>query len=153
MKIIADRSMTNLPYDVYWQDTLYNCPAMPLFLRVYSEIIEKDFAASNITWKNKSNMIWAQDGDAILGGICYEYYPEFLTGYAILVFTDPEHRRTGIATALWDWFERDIRRLGGQGVALNIHVTNQNMIKFCESLEMKHVYVNMSKRIGIKEQK
>lgn len=149
--MIAQGDKTDLPYDIYWQDSLYNCPALPLFLRVYSEIIEQDHAASNVTWKNKNSMIWAQKDQTVLGGICYEYYPEYLAGYAILVFVDPKHRRKGISSVLWDWFERDIRRLGGHSVALNVHVSNKNMLKFCSSVHLDNVYVNMSKKISIKD--
>jgi GNAT superfamily N-acetyltransferase len=120
--------------DVYHANSLSLCPALSLFLKVYAEILDQGFANPNVAWRNKSSMVWAQLGDKVVGGICYEYEPETRMGWIVLSFTDPEYRGSGINGILHEFFEAEVKKIGGARIASLIHVDNASRIRSAEKV-------------------
>lgn len=120
--------------DVYHANNLSLCPALSLFLKVYAEILDQGFANPNVAWRNKSSMVWAQLGDKVVGGICYEYEPETRMGWIVLSFTDPEYRGSGINGILHEFFEAEVKKIGGARIASLIHVDNASRIRSAEKV-------------------
>lgn len=118
--------------DVYQADTLSLCPALSLFLKVYAETLDQGFANPNVAWRNKSSIVWAQLGNRVVGGICYEYEPETRMGWIVLSFTDPEYRGCGINGIVQAFFEAQVKKLGGARIASLIHVDNASRIRAAE---------------------
>lgn len=133
--------------NIYHMEQLGYCPAMPLFLKVYAEIIEKGWANPFVAWTNKNRMIWAQNGDKILGGICYDYQHDLKMGWIILSFVDPEERGKGIYKKLHYEFENSVRELGGVRIGSYIHIDNQRRINSATKVGMSPLFYRMHKFI------
>lgn len=115
--------------DIYQSNTLASCPALSLFLKVYAEIMDQGFSNPVIAWRNKSNIVWAQLDNRVVGGICYDYDSDTRLGWIVLSFTDPEFRGRGINGILHKFFEADIKNLGGTRIASLIHINNASRLK------------------------
>lgn len=120
--------------DLYQSNTLSLCPALSLFLKVYAEILDQGFANPNVAWRNKSSMVWAEISGKVVGGICYEYEPETRMGWIVLSFTHPDYRGRGINGILHEFFEAEIKKLGGVRIASLIHVDNTSRIRSAEKV-------------------
>lgn len=120
--------------DIHQSNSLSLCPALSLFLKVYAEILDQGFANPNVAWRNKSSMVWAEINGKVVGGICYEYEPETRMGWIVLSFTHPDYRGRGINGLLHEFFEAEIKKLGGARIASLIHVDNVSRIKSAEKV-------------------
>jgi len=120
--------------DIYQSNLLSLCPALSLFLKVYAETIDQGHANPMVSWRNKSSIVWAQLGTQVVGGICYEYEPEARMGWIVLSFTDPEYRGCGINGILHEFFEAEIKNLGGVRIASLIHIDNVSRIRSAEKV-------------------
>lgn len=132
--------------DVYWQDTLVNCPAMSTFLKVYAETLDRGYANPYVTWSNKNRVVWAQSrAQVIVGGICYEYVPEPKMGWIVLSFTDPAWRGRRINEMLHTVMEEDVKKLGGERISSLVHVDNISRQKSAERVGLKPQFYRMNK--------
>lgn len=131
--------------DIYWQDNLGMCPALSMFLKVYAETIDKGYSNPMVTWSNKNRVVWAQKGDEIVGGICYEYAAEAQMGWIVLSFTDPDYRGRRINEMLHYVFEEDIKKLGGNRVCSLVHVDNVSRQKSAARVGLTPQFYRMNK--------
>lgn len=134
-------------FDIYWQETISMCPALPLFLKVYAETIEKGFSNPVITWSNKNRIVWAQRGDKVIGGIAYEYAVDSKMGWIILSFTADDERGKHINNKLYSILEEDIKKMGGERISSLCHVDNTSMHKSFERRGMTPQFYRMNKMI------
>lgn len=133
--------------DIYWQGDLAMCPALSMFLKVYAETIDKGYSNPNVAWKNSNRVVWAQKGDRIVGGICYEYVQDVRMGWIVLSFTNPEQRGRGINEALHYVMEEDVKQLGGERISSLVHVDNVSRHKSAEKVGLKPQFYRMNKMI------
>lgn len=120
---------------LYSSDSLSFTPVIPLMLRVYAEIVEKDFAQPIITFNNSSKVVWAEREDKkVIGGICYEYRPESRCGWLILSFTDPDERGKGINALVHELYESSCRRLGATHLASFVNLNNKSRLESLKSV-------------------
>lgn len=132
--------------DVYKKNNLSG-PALSLFLRTYAEIVDKGWANSNITWDSKNYVIWAQKGDTVVGGICYDFKNENGISWIVLSFIDPSQRGRRIYEILHNALEKETIALGGKGIASLVHVDNLSRQKSAERAGMKPQFYRMYKNL------
>lgn len=130
---------------IYWQETLNYCPALPLFLKVYAELMEKDFTNNVITFNNKNRVVWVENDQGVVGGICYEYLQDSKIGWIVLSFTDPNFRGQGINELCHYIMEEDIKRLGGKKISSLVHVDNISRQKSAKKVGLAPQYFRMNK--------
>jgi GNAT superfamily N-acetyltransferase len=124
------------------------CPAVPLMLRVYADLIDSGFnIRSSLSFTNTSSMIWAECDGKVIGGICFEVWGESKTHWISLSFTDPEWRAQGINQHCHTKLEELTRDSGFMYVASLVNVNNKARIATCEKLGLKPEFYRMSKRI------
>ena len=131
--------------NIYWQNSLVGCPALPSFLRVYAEIIENGFANGSVTWTNKNRVIWAENNNKVVGGITYEYYEESKTGWIVLSFTEPEYRGRRINEIIHYSLEEDLKKLGGVKISSLVHINNESRLKSADRVGLKPQFYRMNK--------
>ena len=120
---------------LYSSDSLSFTPVLPLMLRVYAEIVEKDFAQPLITFSNSSKVVWAErENKKVIGGICYEYRPESRCGSLILSFTDPDERGKGINGLVHEIYESSCRRMGATHLASFVNLNNESRLESLKSV-------------------
>ena len=129
---------------VFWQETLNGCPAVPLFLKVYADLIEKKLTNNTITFSNKNRIVWVEINQTIAGGICYEFQ-ETKVGWIILSFTDPNFRGQGINELCHYIMEEDIKRLGGKKILSLVHIDNISRQKSAKKVGLIPEYYRMNK--------
>lgn len=143
LKTIADASGENV--DLFSMTTLFNCPALPLFLRTYAEIIEKKFANPNITWDVNNRVVWAVKGTSIVGGICYEFDMQKRTGWIVLSFVDESQRGKRIYELLHQAMEDDLLAIGARSLASLVHVNNESRLKSAQRVGINPQFYRMHK--------
>lgn len=146
MKLIKTvPTLTGEIFKIYWQDTLVNCPALSSFLRVYAELIDKEFTNPFITWNNKNRIVWAENSNQVVGGICYEFLQDSKIGWIILSFTDPDFRGQGINGLCHSIMEEDIKSLGGLRISSLVHIDNVSRQRSAEKVGLKPQFLRMNK--------
>lgn len=143
IKKIKDSSGEELT--IYWQDNLVNCPALSSFLRVYAELIDKEFTNPFISWNNKNRIVWAENSERVVGGICYEFLQDSKIGWIILSFTDPDFRGRGINGLCHSIMEEDIKNLGGSRISSLVHIDNVSRQRSAEKVGLKPQFLRMNK--------
>lgn len=131
--------------DIYWMDNLIMCPALSMLLKVYAEMIDRGHSNPFFTWSNKNRVVWAQKGNQIVGGICYEYDAGGRIGWIVLSFTDPEFRGRGINELLHYAMEDDVKRLGGDRICSLVHIDNISRQKSAEKVGLRPQFYRMNK--------
>lgn len=145
IKTVQDTLGDNM--DLYKKDSLFMCPAMSLFLRTYAEIIDKGWANPNVTWDNKNRVVWAQKGDRIVGGICYDYKNENKTSWIVLSFVEPDQRGRRIYESLHQLLEDETKAVGGKHIASLVHVDNVSRQRSADRVGMKPQFYRMYKKL------
>lgn len=122
---------------IYNSDTLVSCPALPLMLKVYSELMDHNMASQSITFNNSSRIVWAERKDGtVVGGICYEYKSESRCGWLILSFTKPEERGKGINALVHKIYENDCKKLGATHLSSFVNLNNKSRLESLKSVGM-----------------
>lgn len=133
---------------VWKSDQLGGSRAIGLFLRVYSEIIDKNYTMPYISFTdgNKINVVYLMDDkEVVAGGIAFEYRQVTREGWIVLSFTNPDFRKRGINQLAHNHFEEIVRNMGGQRIGSNVHVNNTSRLKAAERAGMKPIFHRMSK--------
>lgn len=131
---------------IYKQDTLNMCPALSLFLKVYAETIDSGYNNS-VPFYNDYRMVWAEENNKVIGGICYEYRQPVRMGWIVLSFTGENHRGRGINEILHKYMEDDLRKLGAYRVCSYVSMNNQSRLKAAEKVGLKPQFYRMNKNL------
>lgn len=146
IKSITDKSGEVL--DLWHSESLAFTPALPLFLKVYAEIIEKELSLPVMAFKNNNRVVWAENKDkVVVGGICYEFIPESKTGWLVLSFTHPLHRGKGINELCHELYEKDCISLGANNLGSMVDVQNESRIRSAEKVGMFPKFYRMYKKL------
>lgn len=126
--------------------------AMPLFMKIYAELMENGHATTHMSWMdgNKINFVYVFDEatQQVAGGIAFEYRQISREGWIILSFTDTAYRGQRINQLASSYFENIIRNRGGYKIASHVHVNNTARLKSAERAGLIPEYYRMSKRIA-----
>ena len=147
IKISTVVDSSNEPCDLYACDSLIDCPALPLFLQTYAEIISKQWSNPTLSWSNKSRMIWAEKNGTVVGGICWDWLVEYRMAWIVLSFTDPAQRGRGINSIVHSVFEVEARKLGAVRISSLVHVDNISRQKSAEKVGLKPQFYRMNKSL------
>ena len=150
-KICEEKDNNGNNITIWYGDQLANSKAMPLFLKTYAELLEKEFTTLyHIPWNdsNRFNVVYCTDDhDNVLGGIAYEYRALIQQGWIILNFTNPDYRGKRINGIVHKYFENAIRERGGHQIACQVNISNQSSLKAIERTGMKPQLYSMHKWI------
>jgi hypothetical protein len=134
-----------------WTNTqLAGSRAMPLFLKTYAEIMEKDFGRPFMACDdiNKLDVVFCTDvDDNVLGGITWTYKELFKEGWMILSFTDPKHRGRRINEVCHIYLEKMVRERGGDKIGSYVNINNATRLRSIERTGMKPQFYRMAKYI------
>lgn len=134
-------------------DQIGGTRAFSLFLKTYSEMVEKGFSTPYVGWDqsngNKINIVYLYDNESnkVAGGIAFEYRVVAKEGWSILSFTDTAYRGQGINQLAYQYFEKILLSMGGNKIGSYVHVTNQSQLRSSEKSGMRPEYYRMSKWI------
>lgn len=139
---------TGEPIELWHAERIAGSPALPLFLKVYAEIVEKGFALPMFMFSNDDCVVWAQRSNGrVVGGISYEYQKDKRCGFLVLSFTDPAERGKGI-NELCHWvYEKQSKAQGAVCLQSMVHVDNTARIKSAAKVGMVPKYLRMYKQI------
>jgi GNAT superfamily N-acetyltransferase len=133
---------------IHYSDSIANTPTVPLFLKVYAEIIEKGWSNPTFPFTNKNNVVWASRSDSsIAGGICFEYIPNTQLGWIILSFTAPDERGKGINSILHPVFERIVKKMGATQISSLIHIDNESRLRSSAKVGFEPKFYRMYKKL------
>lgn len=134
-----------------WTNTqLAGSRAMPLFLKTYAEIMEKDFGRPFMACDdiNKLDVVFCTDmEDNVLGGITWTYKELFREGWMILSFTDPDQRGRRINEVCHMYLEKMVKQRGGDKIGSYVNVDNATRLRSIERTGMKPQFYRMAKYI------
>jgi RimJ/RimL family protein N-acetyltransferase len=134
--------------EIWYETTIVRSPVVPLFLRVYAEIVEKGFAISTFMFSNDDQIVWAQRPNGkVIGGISFEYQADKRCGFLVLSFTDPTERGKGINELCHTAYERQSKEQGAVCLQSMVHVDNLSRIKSAAKVGMTPRYLRMYKKI------
>lgn len=134
--------------DVYFSESLVNCPAMPLLLDTYSELLKKDWSTYILSFRNSSMAVWVQNNqNTILGGICFDYVEERKEGWINLSFTDSKFRGHGINQLCHTYFENICKKRGATSIGSIVALENTSRLKSALKVGFKPRYYRMNKNI------
>jgi hypothetical protein len=134
---------------IFYSNTLTECKATKLILKVSIELIEKGFAIENgISIFNMAEVIWAECDEIPIGGICYyKYQHGVLQNWILLSFTDSEWRGLDVNFICHTELEKLTQQSGINYITSLVHVNNTARIKSCEKVGMKGEFYRMSKKL------
>jgi GNAT superfamily N-acetyltransferase len=133
---------------IYHTTGVRECPAVPLMLRVYADLIDSGFnLRSSLSFTNSSSMIWIEHYEKVIGGICFETWGDSKTHWISLSFTDPEWRGQGVNRHCHNKLEELTRDNGFLYIASLVNVNNKARIATCEKLGLVPEFYRMSKRV------
>jgi RimJ/RimL family protein N-acetyltransferase len=136
------------PIEIWISPTIQHTPCVPLILQVYAELVEKKWVPFVIPFRPTQQLVWIQDiNGKVLAGIVYEYQSDFLNGYLVLSFTDPDHRGRGLNEICHRCYEADCKKLGAVTLSSFVHVDNTARIKSAEKAGMLPKFYKMHKDI------
>jgi hypothetical protein len=135
----------NKQLDVWFNDSLIGCPALPLLLSTQSEIMKKGYAPFNLALRNNSSIVWIQDQDIVMGGICFEYIIERKESWINLSFTDEQFRGQGINQLCHTYFENISREKGALSIGSVVSTENISRLKSALKVGLKPKFYRMSK--------
>lgn len=136
----------NKQLDVWFNDSLIGCPALPLLLSTLSEIMKKGYTPFNLgPAKNNSSIVWIQDQDVVMGGICFEYIIERKESWINLSFTDEQFRGQGINQLCHTYFENISREKGALSIGSVVSIENISRIKSALKVGLKPKFYRMYK--------
>ena len=150
LEITTTTDGKNDPIKIWTNSQLAGSRTMPLFLKTYAEIIEKDFGRPFIACDdiNKLDVVFCTDmADNVLGGITWTYKELFREGWMVLGFTDPTQRGRRINEVAHIYLEQMVRARGGDKIASYVNVNNVSRLKSIERTGMKPQYYRMAKYI------
>jgi len=124
------------------------CPAVPLMLRLYADLIDSGFnLRSALSFSNSSSMVWLEHDGKVVGGICFEVWGDSKTHWISFSFTDPEWRAQGINQHCHNKLEELTRDKEFLYIASLVNVNNKARIATCEKLGLTPEFYRMSKRV------
>lgn len=130
MKKITDaKDKLGNSVEVWFSENLQYTPVIPLFLKTWAELVEKNWALPTFAFKTTNRVVWIQGTDGVVqAGIAYEYYPDQKSGWLVLSFTDPAYRGRGLNQLCHRYYEADCRRLGAVMLSGLISVDNKSAL-------------------------
>jgi RimJ/RimL family protein N-acetyltransferase len=148
IKLCETVDKTGEAVEIWYANKIGGTPALPLFLRVYAEIVEKGFATSLFMFSDNDQVVWAQRPNGkVIGGISFEYQPEKRCGFLVLSFTDPNERGKGINELCHSAYESQSKEHGAVFLQSIVHVDNTSRIKSAAKVGMMPKYLQMYKKI------
>jgi GNAT superfamily N-acetyltransferase len=136
------------PLDVYFNESLLNCPALPLILDTYSELLKKDWSTFSLSFRNSSMVVWVENQqNTILGGICFDYVEERKEGWINLSFTDPNFRGRGINQLCHRYFENLCKKRGAHSIGSIVALDNTDRLKSALKVGFMPKYYRMNKNL------
>lgn len=133
--------------DVWYSDSIIGCPALPLILSTFSELLKNDHGHFSLGLKNSSLVVWIQYQDEIMGGICFDYVPERKEGWINLSFTDEKFRGQGINQLCHAYFENISKAKGAISIGSVVAVKNISRLKSALKVGLKPKFYRMFKEI------
>jgi hypothetical protein len=134
--------------DVYFSESLVNCPALPLILDTYSELLKMDWSTFSLSFRNNSMAVWVQNNQGtILGGICFDYVEERKEGWINLSFTDSNFRGRGINQLCHTYFETLCKKRGAQSIGSIVAIDNTSRLKSALKVGFTPKYYRMNKNL------
>jgi hypothetical protein len=136
------------PIEIWQSSSIQHTPCVPLILKVYQELLDKAWVPSVIPFRPSQQVVWLQDtGGKVLAGIVYEYQSDFLNGYLVLSFTDPDYRGRGLNEICHHCYEINCKKQGAVTLSSFVHVDNIARIKSAEKVGMLPKFYKMQKDI------
>jgi len=118
------------PIEIWQSDTLQYTPTVPTFLKVYAELIEKNYALESFSFKITNKVVWIQDSAGnVMAGIAYDFYQDTKVGWIVLSFTEPKYRGRGLNQICHNYFESECKKAGMVYLSSLVSVDNQSRIK------------------------
>jgi hypothetical protein len=135
----------NKQLDVWFNDSLIGCPALPLILSTQSEIMKNGYSTLHLAFRNNSLVVWIQDQDIVMGGICFEYIAERKESWINLSFTDEQFRGQGINQLCHLYFEKISKDKGALSIGSVVSTENISRLKSALKVGFKPKFYRMSK--------
>lgn len=135
----------NKQLDVWFNDSLIGCPALPLILSTQSEIMKNGYSTLHLAFRNNSLVVWIQDQDIVMGGICFEYIAERKESWINLSFTDEQFRGQGINQLCHTYFEKISKEKGALSIGSVVSTENISRLKSALKVGFKPKFYRMSK--------
>ena len=120
--------------------------AASLMLRLYADLIDSGFAIG-VAIPNNSHIIWLEQNNAPIGGICYSIQPELSQAWIIFSFTMPAYRGLGVNQVCHKYLEADMKKRGLAFIGSHVHIDNISRLKSCDKVGLKPNFYRMHKAI------
>ena len=143
------KTLATLPgMTVLQSDTIVGTPTLAPMLSCYGELLDKEWAAIGIPFRNTSSVIWIEDQDGqVMGGICYDIVTERREGWINLSFTVPEFRGRGINALAHSHFEQECKLRGMIYIGSIVSTENVQRLRSAEKVGLEPLFYRMIKRL------
>jgi GNAT superfamily N-acetyltransferase len=136
------------PIELHWSLTLGGNECFTMVLDVYSELLKKGWANSDVVFDNKNRIIYAKYPDGTIGGgIVFKYFEDLRTGWILLSFTAPDHRGKGINGLCHEFVENECKRLGAKSISSFVHIDNAPRLAAAKKVGLEPQYYRTYKKL------
>lgn len=151
-KIIATlNDKTGQRVVIKYTDSLVESPVTPVFLKLYSELIQAGHATSSMAGHNACHAIYAEIDNNVVGHIVFDVLRPSNSTWIILSGIDPAFRKRGIYSLMHRQFEDVTIRLGCNKIQSHVHINNVDRIASCKAVGMEPEFFKMSKILPLKK--
>jgi hypothetical protein len=149
MTIVKQSSIihNNEKYDVWFSDSLIGCPALPLILTTYGELLKNNQATLSLPFRNNSMVVWLESNLEVVGGICFDYNREKQESWINLSFTAEEHRGKNINKICHGYFEDKSKKLGALTIGSIVAIDNVSRLKSAKKVGLEPKFYRMLKKL------
>ena len=135
-------------YEVWQSDSIVYTPPFKLMFECYLELLQNGQTSEIMPWRNSSLIIWVQNLEKeILGGICYDFVNDRKEGWINFTFTSPDHRRKGINSLCYSYFEQECIKKGMSAISGVISVSNTAALNSAKKVGRTPEFYRVSKRL------
>ena len=151
-KIIATlNDKTGQRVVIKYADSLVESPVTPVFLKLYSDLIQAGLANSSMAGHNACMAVYAEIDNVVVGHIVFDILKPTTTAWIVLSGIDPSFRKRGIYTLMHNQFENVSIKLGCTKIQSHVHVNNVDRLASCKAVGMEPEFYKMSKILPLKK--
>jgi len=115
--------------EIIFKKTVANSPCMAMLLTGYAELVSKGWAGAFVPFGNRSSVVYAKQGDDILGAIVFVHDPDLETVHIQLSYIDAQYRGNRIHQKLHFVLQDHARTIGARRITSHVHKDNDPLLQ------------------------
>lgn len=115
--------------EIIFKKSVANAPCMSMLLHGYAELVSKGWAGAFVPFGNRSSVVYAKQGDNILGAIVFVHDVDLEAVHIQLSYVDARYRGKRIHQNLHFALQEHAKTIGARRITSHVHKDNAALLK------------------------